>query len=85
MGLHSGDKRCSNLLALLLALAVAMALPPSLGNAQKAHSKLTSQDIVDLLTADTSSDDVAKTAQEEGILSSHSFRGEAHPRCGWNG
>jgi hypothetical protein len=67
MGSHSGDKRYSSLFALLLALWVAMALLPSLGNAQRAPQKLSVQDIIDLLTADTSSDDVAKTAKDEGI------------------
>ena len=67
MGSHSGDKRYSNLFALLLALWVAMALLPSLGNAQRTPQKLSAQDIIDLLTADTSSDDVAKTAKDEGI------------------
>lgn len=67
MGSQSGDKRNSNLLALLLALMVAIALLPSLGSAQKAHQKLSSQDIIDLLTNDMSSDDVVKAAQAEGI------------------
>jgi hypothetical protein len=66
MGSHSGGKRISNLLVLLV-LTAAIALLPSLGNAQKAHQKLTSQDVIDLLTNDTSSDDVVKAAQAEGI------------------
>ena len=68
MGSHLlEDKRYSSLLALLLALMVAMALLPSPGNAQKSNQKLTAQDVIDLLTKDTSSDDVATTAQEAGI------------------
>jgi len=67
MGLHSGDKRYPSRFALLLAVWVAMALLPSLGNAQRAPQKLSAQDIIDLLTNDTSSDDVAKEARDEGI------------------
>ncbi len=67
MGPHPGGKRIPRILALLLVLIAAIALIPSLGNAQKAAKKLTKQDIIDLLTGDVSSDDVAQEARKSGI------------------
>jgi hypothetical protein len=67
MGLNAGGKRTSKPLALLLALIAAMVLIPSLGNAQKAAKKLSKQDVIDLLTGDVSSDEVAQEARKSGI------------------
>ena len=67
MGSHSGGKRIPKILALLLALLAAIALIPSLGKAQKAAKKLTKQDVIDLLTGDVPSDQVAQEAQKAGI------------------
>ena len=64
---HPGGKRIPRILALLLALMAAIALFPSLGNAQKAPKKLTKQDVIDLLTGDVSSSDVADQARKSGI------------------
>ena len=66
MGPHLASKS-SSVLLLLLALAVSIACLPSVARAQKAHAKLTVQDIVNLLTNDTENDDVAAAAQAEGI------------------
>lgn len=67
MVLHSGDKRAPKLLALLLACMAAVALIPSLANAQKATKKLSKQDVIDLLTGDVPSDEVAEEARKAGI------------------
>ena len=67
MGSHSGGKCIPKILALLLALIAAIALTPSPGNAQKAAKKLTKQDVIDLLTGDVPSDDVAEEARKSGI------------------
>lgn len=67
MGFPSGGRRNPKILALLLVLMVAIAFIPSLANAQKAPKKLTKQDIIDLLTGDVSSDDVAQEARKSGI------------------
>jgi hypothetical protein len=64
---HSRGKRISQTLALLLALVAAIAVIPSLGNAQKAAKKLTKQDVIDLLTGDVPSDQVAQEARKSGI------------------
>ena len=67
MGSHSGGKCIPKTLALLLALSAAIALIPSLGKAQKAAKKLTKQDVIDLLTGDVPSDQVAQEARKAGI------------------
>ncbi len=67
MDSHAGGKRIAKPLALLLALIAAIALIPTFGNAQKALKKLTKQDVIDLLTGDVSSDDVAQEARKSGI------------------
>ena len=54
-------------IALLLALIAAVALFPSLGNAQRAAKKLSKQDVIDLLTGDVPSDQVAEEARKSGI------------------
>ncbi|MDR3677994.1 MAG: PDZ domain-containing protein [Acidobacteriota bacterium] len=54
-------------IALLLALIAAVALFPSLGNAQRAAKKLSKQDVIDLLTGDVPSDQVAQEARKSGI------------------
>jgi hypothetical protein len=64
---HSGGKRIPRTLALLLALIAALAFVPPIGNAQKSVKKLTEQDVIDLLTGDVSSADVAAEAQKSGI------------------
>jgi hypothetical protein len=46
---------------------VVIALVPSPGTAQKVAKKLTEQNIIDLLTGDASSDDVAQEARKSGI------------------
>ena len=64
---HSGDNRILKTLALLLALAAVIAFAPSLGTAQRSDRKLTVQNIIDLLTGDVSSDEVAQEARKAGI------------------
>jgi hypothetical protein len=64
---HSGVRRIPKSLTLLLALLAAIALLASLGNAQKAAKKLTKQDVIDLLTGDVPSDQVAQEARKAGI------------------
>ena len=64
---RSADNRILKTLALLLALTAFLAFAPSLGSAQKAARKLSVQDIVDLLTGDVPSDQVAEEAQKAGI------------------
>ena len=64
---HSSREFILKTVVLLLAFTAATAMLPSLINAQPAGKKLTKQDILDLLTSDVSSDDVAKTAQDAGI------------------
>lgn len=67
MGSNLEVKRILKTLALLLALVAAIALIPSLGTAQKAVKKLALQDIIDLLTGDVPSDQVAQEAEKAGI------------------
>lgn len=67
MDSYSGGKRISKTLPLLLALMAAVALIPSLGNAQKTAKKLAKQDVIDLLTGDVPSDQVAQEARKAGI------------------
>lgn len=64
---HSGDHRILKTLALLLALAAVIAFAPSVGTAQRSDRKLTVQNIIDLLTGDVSSDEVAQEARKAGI------------------
>jgi hypothetical protein len=66
MGSYSGGKRNPGIFALLLALIAVFALVPSQGKAQKSK-KLTEQDVIDLLTGDVPSDDVAREARKLGI------------------
>jgi hypothetical protein len=67
MGSYAGGKCIAKTLALLLALMAAIAFIPTPGNAQKAAKKLSKQDVIDLLTGDVSSDDVAQEARKSGI------------------
>ncbi|MFZ0961555.1 MAG: PEGA domain-containing protein [Terriglobia bacterium] len=67
MSLHPRGERTPKILALLLVLIAAIAFIPSIANAQKAPKKLTKQDIIDLLTGDVSSGDVAQEARKSGI------------------
>ena len=67
MGSYSGGRCILKILALLLALMAILALIPSLGNAQKVAKKLTKQDVIDLLTGDVPSDEVAEEARKAGI------------------
>ena len=67
MGVDLEVKCILKTLALLLALIAATALIPSNGAAQKATKKLTVQDVIDLLTGDVPSDQVAKEAEKAGI------------------
>ena len=67
MSLYSWGKCITKTFALLLALSAAIVLIPSLGNAQKPTKKLAKQDVIDLLTGDVPSADVAKVAREAGI------------------
>ncbi|HXW14145.1 MAG TPA: PDZ domain-containing protein, partial [Terriglobia bacterium] len=67
MGSNLEAKRILTTLALSLALIAAITLNPSVGTAQKAARKLTEQDIIDLLTGDVPSDQVAQEAQKAGI------------------
>ena len=67
MGVDLEVKCILKTLALLLALIAAIALIPSNGTAQKATKKLTVQDVIDLLTGDVPSDQVAKEAEKAGI------------------
>jgi hypothetical protein len=64
---HSRGKRIPQALALLLVLVAAIAVIPSIGYAQKAAKKLTKQDVIDLLTGDVPSDQVAQEARKSGI------------------
>jgi hypothetical protein len=67
MYLHLRGKRISRILALALALIAAIAFTSLRGNAQKAAKKLAEQDVIDLLTGDVSSADVAQEARKSGI------------------
>jgi hypothetical protein len=67
MGSNLEVKRILKTLALLLALIAAVALIPSLATAQKAAKKLALQDVIDLLTGDVPSDQVAQEAEKAGI------------------
>jgi hypothetical protein len=67
MGSESGGKRNQRVLALLLAFAAAVAFTSTFGHAQKALKKMSKQDVIDLLTGDVSSDDVAQEARKSGI------------------
>src|ERR1017187_4946017 len=64
---HSGAKRILKTLALLLALAAVFAFIPAMGTAQTTGRKLSVQDIVNLLTGDVPSDEVANEARKAGI------------------
>ncbi len=64
---ESGGKRTRRILALLLAFAAAVAFTSTFGYAQKAPKKMSKQDVIDLLTGDVSSDDVAQEARKSGI------------------
>ena len=63
----SQGKRIPKILALLVALTATVAFLPSIGNAQKAAKKLAKQDVIDLLTGDVPSDQVAQEARKSGI------------------
>jgi hypothetical protein len=67
MGSHSGGKGIPKAIALLLALLAAIALIPTFGIAQRAPKKLAKQDVIDLLTGDVPSDQVAEEARKAGI------------------
>ncbi len=67
MHLQLGGKCILKTRALLLALIAAIALGPSLGNAQKVAKKLTKQNVIELLTGDVPSDQVADEARKAGI------------------
>src|ERR1019366_1037554 len=64
---QSGNNRILKSLALVLALTAVFAFAPSFGMAQNAGRKLSVQDIVNLLTGDVPSDEVAKEARKAGI------------------
>ena len=66
MGLYSRGEGIPKKLA-LLALMAALALLPALGNPQRAPKKLTKQDVIDLLTGDVPSEQVAEEARKAGI------------------
>jgi len=63
---HSGVWRIPKTLV-LLALVAAIVLVPSVGTGQKADKKLKEQDVIDLLTGDVPSDQVAEEARKSGI------------------
>jgi hypothetical protein len=67
MGTHSWGKSIPKTLVPVLALLAALALFPGLGNAQKTPKKLSKQDVMDLLTGDIPSDEVAQEARKAGI------------------
>jgi hypothetical protein len=67
MNLYSRGKCGSKALAIMLAFAAAIALTSAVGNAQKASKKLSEQNVIDLLTGDVSSADVATEARKDGI------------------
>lgn len=67
MILQAGGMRIPKILALLLVLIAAIALIPSLGTAQKPAKKLSKQDVMDLLTGDVPSSQVALEARKAGI------------------
>jgi len=67
MGSYSGGQGIPKKIALLLVLAAALALLPAPGNAQRVPKKLTKQDVIDLLTGDVPSDQVAEEARKVGI------------------
>jgi hypothetical protein len=67
MGSHSRGQCIPKILALLLALMAALTFLRAPANAQRAPKKLTAQDVMDLLTGDVSSADVANAAQKSGI------------------
>ncbi len=66
MGLENSSRRMLSVLALLL-LGAGIALIPSRAAAQKGAKKLTKQDVIDLLTGDVPSDQVAAEARKAGI------------------
>ncbi len=66
MGLKSGKKHALRFLTLLV-LGAGIALIPSHADAQKGTKKLTKQDVIDLLTGDVPSDQVAVEARKAGI------------------
>jgi hypothetical protein len=53
--------------AQMLVLVASLALIPAVGDAQKAPKKLSKQDVIDLLTGDIPSDQVAEEARKSGI------------------
>jgi hypothetical protein len=63
----SGDNRILKTLALVLALMTVFAFAPSIDTAQSAGRKLSVQEIVNLLTGDVPSDEVAREARKAGI------------------
>jgi hypothetical protein len=67
MRLHSGLEHIPKTMTLLLALLAVIAIVPSFGNAQKSAKKLAKQDVINLLTGDVSSADVAQEARKAGI------------------
>lgn len=67
MGSNLEVKRILKTLVFLLALIAAIILPSSVGTAQKAAQKLALQDVIDLLTGDVPSDQVAREAEKAGI------------------
>ena len=67
MGPYTRCMRSLKILALLLSMLAAIALIPQLGSAQKAPKKLSKQDVIDLLTGDVPSDEVAQEARKAGI------------------
>ena len=66
MGSYSGRRLILRPLALVLILFAAVVFLPLFGRAQSPR-KLTKQDVIDLLTGDVPSDEVAREAQKSGI------------------
>jgi len=64
---QTGARCIPKAIALLLALIAAVAFFPSLGNAQKSAKNSAKQDVIDLLTGDVPSDQVAQEARKSGI------------------
>jgi hypothetical protein len=65
MRLHPGAKHFCRIFGLLLVLVAVIAFNPTVGNSQK--KKLSKQDVMDLLTGDVSSEQVADEARKSGI------------------
>jgi hypothetical protein len=66
MRLRSNENRILKAFVLLLALTTALVFAPSTGTTQPA-AKLSLQDVIDLLTGDVASTQVAAEAQKDGI------------------